>query len=210
VQETESQSRRGSTSTTSTNSESITSPARGQSRLSFSSRTSTSSTRRSDLASLMASPYFARPRESAVVLPLRSQEQTSADVTDQVLSLMSIILDVDTKINPRRCQCHRQPESCTYAVIEREKGLLARRVEAERTNNGLENLNLAAVGAYQIDGQVVMRNVKRVRIKFDSVADRKNFVSTFESVRKVYVNSLERHEQLRRLIYGTSMFESES
>jgi len=157
----------------------------------------------------MASPYFARPRESAVVLPLRAQEQTSADVTNQILSLVSIVLDVDTKINSRRCQCHRQPESCTYVVIEREKGLLARRVEAERTNNGLENLNLAAVGAYQIDGQAVMRNVKRVRIKFGSVADRKNFVATFESVRRVYLDSLERHEQLRRVIYGTSMFESE-
>lgn len=172
----------------------------------FSRKSSDSSllSRRSTLKEALSSSDFAFPKESTIVFFLRSDEQANSD--DQELSLLSVQVDKQTLINPRSCQCHREPDTCPFILLERHGGLIARRLDAK---NGLEDLNLAAVGAHQLDKQPVLRNLHWVRVRFPKVSDRKKFVETYEAMRKAYLKRLVAHDIFMKQVKSIEIYDKE-
>ncbi|KAL1648358.1 hypothetical protein SLS58_002111 [Diplodia intermedia] len=107
------------------------------------------------------------------------------------LSFLSVDMDEGIFINTQTCDCRRPRSRCTVSVIEHHKGPLpARRITSK---HGLKSWNVAALGTSQppvSPDPFSVKDLRWVKLQFNSVEDKEKFATRFNEVMKIYKGRL--------------------
>jgi hypothetical protein len=132
-----------------------------------------------------------KPAKPLLVIFLKGQDASAN------LALAAIQIDDDTEVKRERCGCRRKDSQCLDSCIERADGFL--RIQRWDATQGLSGWNLASLGVDQKRElpHDVYKDVKRVTIKFESVAGWSLILEIVPTLYRQRLTSITRPSQIQ-------------
>jgi hypothetical protein len=132
-----------------------------------------------------------KPAKPLLVIFLKSRDAPTK------FALVAIQIDDNTEVKRERCGCRGKDSQCLDSCIERADGFL--RVQRWDATQGLSSWNLASLGVDQRKElpHNVYRDVKRVTIRFESVAGRSLILEIVTTLYRQRLTSVVRPPQIQ-------------